>query len=242
MVLFKRNLKLNMHGFCKCGVRFCETNYHTLLCYGCGSEKFHGYTNTAENQLYNSHFSPSCYPTYSRAARFRVLVRRLFALDVGPKITDPVWHYLEKTVPFKTTNDIYMALKASSLVNKHYGQLHLFSKVFLDYQHHTINVQYFLEKFCVKFNGLLHKWTKLGGTSFFSYNWLIEQYLREHKLFCFLKYIKHLQCPRRRQKYDSKMNLIDSAHENVKCLYVPRQMLPTCHFLNEISDVKTPHN
>ena len=231
-----------METFCTCGVRFCETSYHTLLCYGCGSEKFHGYSNTSENQLYNSHFSPSCYPTYSRAARFRVLVRRVFALDVGPKISDPVWVILEETFPCKTTKDIYHSLKTSSLVNKHYGQLHLFSKVFLHYSPHNVDVQYYLELFCSKFNDLLHNWTKLGEHSFFSYNWLIEQYLRDHKLFIFLKYIKHLQCPRRRQKYDNKMKLIYNEPETVKCQYAPRQMLQVSHFQNEISDVVIHRN
>jgi len=201
-----------MQELCSCGIRLCETTYHTLLCYSCGKEKFHGYTNHQHNQLYNSHCSPSCYPTYSRPARFRILLRRVFALDAGPKLADPVWHYLEDNCPYVSTNEIYRALKTSALVTKHYGQLHLFSKIFAPYAEHDIDVHYYLDLFCTKFSKLLHEWVKLQENSFFSYNWIIERYLREHKLDMFLPYIKHLQCPHRREKYEHKMNLIDTEH------------------------------
>ena len=213
-----------MQELCSCGVRFCETTYHTLLCYSCGKEKFHGYTNHQNNQLYNSHYSPSCYPTYSRPARFSILLRRVFALDAGPKLSDPVWHYLENEIPYKSTLDIYTALKNSDLVTKHYGQLHLFSKIFTKYEEHDIDVHHYLDLFCTKFDKLLHEWVKLQENSFFSYNWIIERYLRQYQLKVFLPYIKCLQCPLRREKYELKMKIIDIAHEKTEQRYGTHHM------------------
>lgn len=216
---------------CKCGGSPLETNYHTRVCQDCGVETFIGYTTS--NQVYSAQCFKALPQTYSRLARFRDLIRCVFALENGPKSDAPVWEYLKALAPFQTASDILNALKRSSLEHKHYSSVHLFSKVFTNYGGHpfsSTDLRTLVDIMCHKFETTLQRWNLLNQTSFFSYTWLIEKYLRDFKLDFFLQYVKHLQCPHRRAKYEIKMKLICGEHGNVKRQLPAHRSVPGVHF------------
>ena len=120
---------------CNCGGILVETSYHTNVCVWCGIERFIGYSPTC--RVFSGHFARPLPPSYSRRARFRELLRRVFGLESGPKNEDPVWDYLTRHRPFKDSKDIMGCLKQSGLDNKHYSSIHLFTKLFSPYTPHT---------------------------------------------------------------------------------------------------------
>jgi len=235
-----------MNDICSCGGRFLETDYHTSVCQCCGIERFRGYS--PNNMVYSKNRLKSLPTTYSRLARFRDLLRRVFALDSGPKVEDPIWSFLQKHAPFKDCNDIFSGLKQSGLCVKHYGSVHLFTKLFAThYTPHTFTHQHLLHietVLCRKFENILLKW-KLAAVSpaFFSYNWMIEKYLREDGLLYFLKYVKRLQCPHRRLKYSKKLKnlnavLLGSSSQT----FWNGQMTQAVHSLCETTHSNSPRN
>jgi len=229
---------------CTCGGRMFDTNYHTRVCFDCGVETFAGYA--PANQVYTPHGNRALPPTYSRLGRFRELIRRVFAIDNGPKATDPVWEYLKERSPFPNVAAIFHTLKASRLENKHYSNVHLFSKVFTTYEPHRFTSQELrclVEYLCQLFENTLHKWNLNSMKTFFSYSWLIEQYLTHCKLHFFLQYVKQLQCPHRRKKYELKMSqLNDTLPENLDIVSHVRQNVPGDRFLSEIPVGGSHHN
>ena len=225
---------------CTCGGRPLETNYHTSICRECGVETFIGYTTS--NQVYSTQCFKALPQTYSRLARFRDLIRRVFALENGPRSDAPVWEYLKELAPFQSSADILTALKQSSLEHKHYSSVHLFSKVFTNYKEHSFSsteLRTLVEILCHKFETTLQRWNLLNQTSFFSYTWLIEKYLRDFNLTIFLQYVKHLQCPHRREKYEQKMISICGEHNNVSVQLPFRQNVPGGRFLSVSPVVET---
>lgn len=229
---------------CPCGGGVVETSYHTKVCMECGLETFNGYSTA--NQVYNSHSSRPLPATYSRLSRFRDLIRRVFGLDNGPKVDDPVWNYLGKRSPFEDVAHIFVTLKQSPLQNKHYGSCHLFAICFSNYKGHPYSsqdLQFFVSILCNKFEQTLQRWNQCNQDSFFSYSWLIELYLRELKLYFFLQYVKHLQCPHRRKKYEIKLQaLIDNAPQSSCARFVGRQNGQASHFPNVKFEEGNPHN
>ena len=221
----------------KCGGNLILTTYSSTVCTQCGSEK---QTSLTQEPIYQ-HSAPLD-RSYSRPDRWKGLIRKLTGQHNGPNTRDPVWKYLKTNAPFKGPQEIIQRLRKSKLLNKHYQSTFIFSKIFSTHEL-PMNNEIVCKQLLSYFDFIYRLWNRYNmGKPFFSYNWLIEQYLREHKLFCFLKYIKHLQCPRRRQKYDNKMKLIYNEPETVKCQYAPRQMLQVSHFQNEISDVVIHRN
>ena len=200
---------------CNCGGILVETSYHTNVCVWCGIERFIGYSPTC--RVFSGHFARPLPPSYSRRTRFRELLRRVFALESGPKNDDPVWDYLTRHRPFKDSKDIMGCLKQSGLDNKHYSSIHLFTKLFSPYTPHTYSpdqLNQFVETLSKSFEHTLLRWRQRDSCAFFSYNWLIEKFLVEHKLTFFLPFVKRLQCPHRRNKYTLKMQKINAGiHE-----------------------------
>ena len=195
-----------------------DTNYHTRVCTSCGVESFYGFA--PENVAFGEHYLRPITPTYSRLNRFKDLIRRILAVESGPKACDPVWEYLRRFAPYKNTKTIFEALKTSGLECKHYGNCHLFTQVFAqNYIPHTFSAQevrHIEQLLCHRFEATLVRWNSFNDGKFFSYNYLIEKYLKEHQLIYFLQFVKQLQCPKRRHKYDLKLKQINDI-ENAGC-------------------------
>ena len=185
-----------------CCTLFCYSNYNTRICQECGRETQSGAT-PEHDYTYKSLPIP-----YSRVCRFVELVTKLLGIGHGPKRDDPVWRILEDNAPYDTPHDILLELKKSKIMNKHYNNLHLFSKVFLkNYQPPSISptsVDSLQKTMLVWFEQVLYMWNKSCAEGFFSYNWLIEQFLECLNIRCYSPYLKKLQCPIRRKKYSDR--------------------------------------
>ena len=188
-----------------------ETSYHTNVCHRCGIETHAGYI--TRNITFLSRPVRLEPPSYSRRQRFRDLVRSIFGLDSGPKAADPVWGYLKNGAPFESVAEVFQALKNSNLKHKHYGCMHLFTKIFVpDYrppQVTSTELEVYLNELGVRFQNTLRAWNLSRlSESFFSYSWLIEKYLRLMKLHVFLPYVKILQCGKRRERYEKNTSCL----------------------------------
>ena len=192
---------------CACN-EFLHTNYNTRICNNCGRETQHGPT-PEHDYTFKSLPIP-----YSRVCRFVELVTKLLGVGHGPRQTDPVWRVLEGEAPYCTTHQILLQLKRAKIVNKHYNSLHLFSKVFLsNYKPPDISPRDMKAlRITMKswFEQVLYLWNKSAIEGFFSYNWLIEQFLLCLKINCLFPYLKKLQCPIRRQKYADRWKIISN--------------------------------
>ena len=192
---------------CVCN-SFIFTNYNTRICLNCGRETKH-----APTPEHDYSFKSLPIP-YSRVCRFVELVTKLLGVGHGPKNTDPVWKVLETKAPYNATHEILSQLKRSTIVNKHYNNLHLFSKVFLK-KYNPPNITPYNPKILRRlmkswFEQVLYMWNLSGIEGFFSYNWLIEQFLLCLKISCLFPYLKKLQCPVRRQKYRDRWKIISN--------------------------------
>ena len=190
---------------CVCS-SYCHTNYNTRICNDCGRETYHGLTPEFD-------YSFRALPVpYSRVNRFSELSTKLLGMGSGPKQTDPVWGVLEAKAPYSTAEAILLQLKRSKIINKHYSCLHLFARVFLEkYKPPPFSYEqvFSLKKTLAKwFEETIHMWNKSGVEGFFSYNWLIEQFLGCLDIECYSPYLKRLQCPVRRKKYSERWAII----------------------------------
>jgi len=193
--------------YCSCGGAMMHTSY-SIVCTTCGIEcptlstKIQSYTSSPQARIV---IAPYC-----RKHRFSCLLRQILGVSSGPPPTDRVWQLLSQSAPFKTTQEIINCLKNTCLKSKHYNNLHIFSKAFLnDYLppvlHNTepLIIEKSLETL---FDEVLFRWNRFQShLSFFSYAWLIEKLLKHVCLFeTYRTYLKVLICPNRRRKYQSR--------------------------------------
>ena len=149
-----------------CKLRLFESNYHTLICLGCGRET-HAGLNPALTS-YTPHPPRALPPTYNRSVRFKELLNKLLGQENGPKDTDPVWVFLKKHAPYSSPEAIFNSLKQSGLINKHYGSCHLFTKIFCP-QYTPIELQdnQTIRAICTRFDDILHMWRVSAYTTIF---------------------------------------------------------------------------
>ena len=195
---------------CKCGARIVVTS-HSRICTECGRE-----VRYVSPQIQAYQDSPRCSivaTPYSRKQRFLQLLRKVLGVDAGPPVNDKVWRVLAASAPYKTSNDIVLCLKNSTLKSKHYTSLHAFSKLHLtnytppNCHLHTHAIE---SQLGVLFSEIEFLWYRYQSTSsFFSYAWLLEKLLRHIGVFRDYKmYLKMLVCPNRRAKYEKRWGLI----------------------------------
>ena len=192
------------------GHRFTISHRQTHICCRCGLEEQFLEPNTTD-YLCHTLVTP-----YSRVARFRELLEKLLGMSNGPLQRDPIWQYLAKSAPFRCSRDIYSAIKLSGLKNKHYSDLHIFCKCFLEgYQaplgYH--DVHFIHTRFVNDFNTILFQWNRKGSSSFFSYNWVLEKLFQCYGIIAFDSYLKKLQCPTRRSLYERLWTVVTTGDE-----------------------------
>ena len=174
------------------------SSYYTRVCTQCGVEVYEG---GCPQPIYNLAPLPK---GYSRTDRFRVLVRKILGRHPGPPATDLVWSYLTDNKPFQSLSQIIAALKKSKLRMKHYQCAHIFSNIFSTPEaspFSTTELSSIENELCRRFDNTLYKWNSRFSGRFFSYTWLLEKFLFSIEIPFYIKYLKRLQCPLRRQKY-----------------------------------------
>ena len=180
-----------------CNVSLIQTSY-CLICPQCGIE-----TRVLQNVVpgyTQSHAVLQQTTSYSRRYRFRSLLLKTVCFHHGPPLSDSIWTYLESQRPFENTKAIQTALSKTTLKNKRYDMLPIFSRAFLDIPRfdvpgRTIRIAMRL------FDSLESRWKESTLPRFFSYFFLLEAMLTRIQCTTPLKYCKTLICPRRRQFY-----------------------------------------
>ena len=72
---------------------------------------------------------------YNRAQRFRMKVDKLLCLHNGPNSTDPIWKYLDSRKLFlHTPFDVRQTIRRSTLKQKHYDALRIFTEAFTNFR------------------------------------------------------------------------------------------------------------
>ena len=193
---------------CSCNSVKVITEYYTEICVTCGVETQAG---LCQEFVYMP--GANLLRSYSRNERWRNLIRKITGYHSGPPIRDPVWKYLEKHKPFELPLEIITCLRQSKLVNKHYQNIYIFTKIFAP--------DFILPKYNPKvskrmesyFDFVYKLWNRhFGQRPFFSYNWLIEQSFELFNYTEFLPFVKLLVCPKRRRKYEALMFKLYGIH------------------------------
>ena len=184
---------------CSCNTIKVVTDYYTEICTGCGLESN---IHLIQEPIYMP--CATIDRSYSRIDRWKGLVRKITGYNNGPSVTDPIWSFLKKSAPYKDPQHILRALRKSSLTNKHYQSLYMFTKVFAPEYELPEQQLEVAQKLGSYFNFIYRLWNKFVGDNkpFFSYNWLVEQSLHFYNFEMYLPFIKRLVCTKRRRKYE----------------------------------------
>jgi len=185
---------------CSCNTIIVVTDYYTEVCTGCGIESS---IHLTQEPIYMP--CATIDRSYSRIDRWKGLVRKITGYNNGPSVADPIWKYLKVSAPYNHPQEILKTLRKSSLTNKHYQSLYMFTKVFAPkYELPKLQVEVSL-KLSSYFNFVYRMWNKFFGDNkpFFSYNWLVEQSLHFYNYEMYLPFIKQLVCKKRRRKYET---------------------------------------
>ena len=200
---------------CSCNSKFVFTTYYTKICTSCGVEQSGELT---QEIIYMP--GANLNRSYSRNERWRNLTRKITGYHCGPPTRDPVWNYLHSQKPFNSPADILASLRVSKLLNKHYQNLYIFTKIFApkhDLPEFDPDV---CSKMITYFDFVYQIWNRhFGQRPFFSYNWLLEQALELFNYTQFIPFVKRLVCPKRRRKYENlliKLYGIQLGLENYK--------------------------
>ena len=185
---------------CSCNTITVVTDYYTEICTGCGIESS---IHLTQEPIYMP--CATIDRSYSRIDRWKGLVRKITGYNNGPSVTDPIWEYLKELSPYDHPQDILKSLRRSSLTNKHYQSLYMFTKVFAPKYELPDIQEEVAQKLSSYFNFVYRMWNKYegGNKPFFSYNWLVEQSLHFYNYGMYLPFIKRLVCKKRRRKYET---------------------------------------
>ena len=192
---------------CDCNCSKVLTDYYTQICLACGVE-----TSAGLSQEFIYMPGASLSRSYSRNERWRNLIRKITGYHCGPPVRDPVWKHLAANKPFETPRDIILCLRNSKLINKHYQNIYVFTKIFSSYEVPKFDKRVTAD-LLVHFDFVYRLWNRhFGKRPFFSYNWLIEQTLELFNYTEFIPFVKLLVCPKRRRKYESLMFKLYGIH------------------------------
>ena len=216
------------------------SSYNTTICQKCGVERFVGCSPTP---LYNLAPLPK---GYSRSDRFRILVKKILGTHPGPPHSDDVWQFLARHKPYNSLTHIVSSLKQSKLKLKHYQCVHVFRNIFGEHPPKKCDItilQTVEHQLCALFDKTLRKWNRhyREGLRFFSYPFLLEKFLRMTNKEAFLCYLKTLQCPIRRDKYEELWKRIFSDGSQIR--EQPHRCAPIkSHSPSERTRKESPHN
>ena len=197
------------------------TEYHSIVCTKCGVESPYQVIDPSFDTSYNpTPGAPMHSRVYNRPDRWKTLVRKITGLHPGPPRHDPIWKYLANAVKrrkkkFGSVDAITQCLRNSKIKHKHYQCLHSFAKAFLkDYDIDAlVSPPYIVERnLNMYFTHISDMWKKSEFTQFFSYSWLLEQAIYMFRHIEYLRFIKLLSCPKRRNKYHRMLLTLYETH------------------------------
>ena len=212
-----------------CNHLFLNSDYNTLICGVCGLGRqcslvsSQGYTENMPLDL-----------GYSRYNRMANLLKQLFEPTLhGTPNSRVVYEVLQQK--FTNGGELLRWLSKLPVKNKRYQNAHYYFTVHQKPYNvptppckRTIRAMLSLFiKLEHRFDGWVHPYK-----SFFSYNWLLRQFLEEFKLEGYLQFVKQIKCAKRVALYESMYTFFTSAdnaaidvgafQRNQKQLYEPQ--------------------
>ena len=190
-----------------CDHLFLNSDYNTLICTLCGLERecaimsIQGYTENMPLEL-----------GYSRYNRMANLLKQLFQPTLyGTPNSRVVYEVMKQT--FATGEELLVWLSKLQVKNKRYQNAHYYFTVHKPYQVPTPPCQRKMRAMMSLFTKLEHRFDGWSHPykSFFSYNWLLRQFLEEFQLGVYLQFVKQIKCPKRVALYESMYNFFTSS-------------------------------
>ena len=190
-----------------CNHLFLNSDYNTLICRLCGLERespimsTQGYTENMPLDL-----------GYSRYNRMANLLKQLFQPTLyGTPNSRVVYEVMKQT--FTTGEELLVWLSKLPVKNKRYQNAHYYFSVHKPYKVPTPPCQRIIRAMLSMFSKLEHRFDVWSHPykSFFSYNWLLRQFLEQFKLGGYLQFVKRIKCPKRVSLYETMYTFFTSS-------------------------------
>ena len=186
---------------------FFASDYNTSICRNCGVERpstltpTQGYTENLPLDL-----------SYSRYNRMQALLNQLFFPRLyGSPNSQVVYEVLQQT--FSNGYDLLKWLSALQVKNKRYQNAHYYYIIHNSGKEQKPPSNKKILSILSMFSKLEHRfecWTH-DYKSFFSYNWLLGQFLKEYKLEVYLQFVKKIKCKKRVALYEIMYSFFTSS-------------------------------
>ena len=190
----------------------------TRVCLSCGLEQSVPYDMYEQSKICmwnNISFQTG----YSRKKRFGKLFDSV-VIGAAETKDEKMLIYL-KSVTINSMDDLLLAIKESGLIDKRYGSIHLFCRVYVSefsMPKQPKHIPELRKRILFQFENLefshLHK---LKNRPFFNYRWLLSKILGEAGIHQFKPFIKVIKCKKRREYYENMYEVL-SASVHVKNL------------------------
>ena len=194
---------------CTCGINLLQTEESSLVCPSCGIERRVLAPCTYLNCGFQMRHSPFM-SGYSRSKRFKQMVEMLLFPASSNADQKALRILFEQKSTIKCLGHIIHLLTTSKLQDKRFCSLHLFSKLFNPKYKpppHKGDLFYILERMKFQFELIELRYKSLvRNKPFINYTFIIRFLLLNMKLFYYLKFVKKLKCPKRRQRYQTMLH------------------------------------
>ena len=177
----------------------------TSVCELCGIERIVPYNMYTQSKTID--WSGICIPTaYSRKKRFAKLFDSVTTGHAEKKDEHMLRFLATKKNEIKSREDVFKCIRESSLSDKRYGSIHLFSRIYIP----GFTVPILPKNFFQLKKRVLRKFedfefehrNKYYGKPFFNYRWLLGKILSQFGIRQFGPFIKVIKCKKRRQHYE----------------------------------------
>lgn len=199
---------------CTCvGAIRVHSEYHTIICTQCGIETEQSITPQLQ---YNS--SMPLVLGYSRGARFKVLLDKLFEPLLHGRMNSTVLVELHRKPPgiFRNGMQILKWLSSLHVSNKAYQSAYSYLLFYNNEDVHPKPTPVKIHDVELEFVRLEFGFSrsKYRNSSFFSYNWLLHKILKIHKLEFYAQFVKRIKCARRFRRYEEMWSHIKTLNND----------------------------
>ena len=227
---------MNSINIMPCAHDFFQSDYHTKICYSCGIEISHfGATHHFKNCSYEQRNMPFSV-AYSRKRRFLMMLEHLFFATLSHLDNHIVEMMTLEKSQFKNIGEMFKFLKKKKCSDKRYLCMHGFARIFVKQYRaprQPKNIFDVMRKIGMRFEQIEVVFLRLfPNRPFFNYAWLLNSLLHQFDLVQYCRFVKKLQCRKRKRVYREMLDKIncDSSCTNLLTqdglLVIHRQLEP----------------
>lgn len=189
---------------CKCDAKILESQESTLICTGCGQERYILTTCNFNNCGFQMKHSPFL-TGYSRTKRFRQMTEMLFFPCPSNPDAPALQFLTDHKHEIKCTLDIAHLLSSSELPDKRFCSMHMFSRIYSpDYAGPPKYGDLFrmLDKMVFIFQKIELRYKQSATDKpFINYTYIIRHILTKLEFLYYLQFVKILKCAKRKERY-----------------------------------------